>query len=217
LDFVNALSRQTAIPARGAVILAAVILPLLFCAAGRIAVAQEGSPTAAKDASHPPPPPRVKLGEVPATTGSSVMVPLYFTPDPKTPIRSFTLEIEHVSNNLEFQSTGDGVVEGLEISSSVAKGKPDDKGVMRSKLRLTLALADKKSTKGIPEGLVAFLMFQLSKDAKPFVIKLTPTVFSAEDTQIPARKVAKLGVEAGSVAVESSDVEPGMTCFFFSH
>jgi hypothetical protein len=182
---------------------------MLFSLAVRHAAAQQ-------DSSQPPAP-RVKVGEITATPGSSAMVPVYFTPDPKTAVRSFTVEIEHVSNNLKFQTASDGAVEGLELSSTVDNGTPDDKGVMRSKLRFTVSLADKKSKKGLPEGLVAFLMFQLAQDAKPFVIKLNLTVLSAEDTQSPSRKISNVSVEPGSVAVTSSDVEPGMTCFFFSH
>jgi len=204
---------------RSALVFSAMAL-LLFSLEARFAAAQEdgsapapGGATAAKEPVPEPPPPRVKLGEIAATPGSSVMVPVYFTPDPKTAIRSFTVEVQHVSNNLEFQSAVDGAIEGLEITSSVTKGTPDEKGVTRSKFRVTVT--DKKS-KGLPDGLVSFLMFNLSQDAKPFVIKLNTKAVSAEG-QSAAQKVSNLNVVSGSVTVESSDVEPGMTCFFFSH
>ena len=166
-----------------------------------------------------PPPPYLTVGAVEGSPGASLIVPLYYAADQQTPVRSFTLEIEFVSNNLEFQDASKGIVdqESLEISSSLTKGTPDSKGVTRSKLRLTAKLADENEKQGLGEGLLAYLMFQLSLEAKPFVIMLTPTVISAEDTEKPARKVAKLGALPGSISVLSLDVTPEMSCFFFTH
>ena len=61
-----------------------------------------------------------------------------------------------------------------------------------------------------------------SQDAKPFAIKLTPTVVSAEDLSTPAKKVASVGTEPGLVTVEALDavydrLAPQVACFFFSH
>lgn len=170
--------------------------------------AQEAAPTS---------PPYISMDNVAASPGASLMVPLYYSPDSQIALRSFTVEIEYVSNNLEFQDMAKGIVnpDGLQLSHSLSKGEPDAKGVKRSKLRL--AIADERSKEGLGEGLLAYLMFQLSLEAKPFVIKLTPTIISAEDMQKPARKVSSLGAQPGSVVVESLDVTPGMSCFFFTH
>ncbi|MBI4478519.1 MAG: hypothetical protein HY651_00690 [Acidobacteria bacterium] len=165
------------------------------------------------------PPPYLTVGAVEGSPGASLIVPLYYAAEQQTPIRSFTLEIEFVSNNLEFQDASKGIVdqESLEIASSLTKGTPDSAGVTRSKLRLTAKLADENAKQGLGEGLLAYLMFQLSLEAKPFVIKLTPTVVAAEDTEKPARKVTKLGALPGSISVLSMDVMPEMACFFFTH
>jgi hypothetical protein len=173
----------------------------------------------AQEASENPPRPYVSVGTVEGSPGASLIVPLYYTADPKISIRSFTIEIEYVSNNLEFQSAVKGIVDqdALEISSSVVKGTADAKGVTKSQLRLTIALRGDNSERGLDEGLLSYLMFQLSVQAKPFVIKLTPTILSAEDSQRPARKVSNLSARPGAISVLSMDVTPETTCFFFSH
>ncbi|HWP84390.1 MAG TPA: hypothetical protein VNN17_04330 [Terriglobia bacterium] len=173
--------------------------------------AQENAPQPA------PPPPYLTIGAVDASPGASVMVPLYFSPDPKTPVASFTVAIEFVSNNLTFQEAAYGVAgpESLQLASSVTTAVADDKGVKRSQLRLTAKSAD--PGRGLPEGLLAYFIFNLSLDAKPFVIRLTPTVLAASDTQKPARAVSALSAQAGAVTVMSADMTPTMACFFFTH
>ena len=184
-----------------------------------VALARLGTAVAgAQDAKPSPAPPYLTVGAVEASPGASVIVPVYYTPEPKTPVRSFTAEIEFVSNNLTFQDVAQGVIDAddLKITSSVATAQPDSNGVKHSKIRLAATLAD-KAKQGLHEGLVAYLMFNLSVEAKPFVIKLTPTIISAEDTQKPPRKIAKFGAQPGSVAVLSLDATPEMSCFFFTH
>ena len=164
--------------------------------------------------------PRVTLAELSGTPGASLMVPLYFTPDPKTPLRSFVVDIEFVSNNLKFQKASRGVAaeqSNADITTAVTDAPPDDKGVTRSKLRVTASLTSQASKEGLPDGLLAYLLFQISLEAKPFAIKLTPTVVSAEDLSTPPKKVSKVGTEPGLVTVEVLDVMPEATCFFFTH
>jgi hypothetical protein len=164
--------------------------------------------------------PRVALSELSGTPGSSLMMPLYFTPDPKNPVRSITVDVDFVSNNLKFDHASKGTAAdqaGAEITTAMTEGKPDDKGVARSKLRVTAAISDQNSKAGLPDGLLAYLLFQISLDAKPFAIKLLPTVVDATDVQTPPKKVAKVGTEPGLVVVQVLDVMPEATCFFFTH
>ena len=164
--------------------------------------------------------PRVALAELSGTPGASLMVPLYFTPDLKTPLRSFVVDIEFVSNNLKFQKASRGVAAeqaNVDITTSVTDAPADDKGVTRSKLRVTAALTGQTPNEGMPDGLLAYLLFQISLEAKPFAIKLTPTVVSAEDFSNPPKRIAKVGTEPGLVTVELLDVMPEATCFFFTH
>ena len=162
--------------------------------------------------------PRIALSELDGTPGANVMMPLYFTRDPKNPLTSITVDIEFVSNNLKFDKIASGTAAeqaGADLSSALTEGKPDDKGVKRSKVRITASLKD--AAKGLPDGLLAYLLFEISLDAKPFSIKLTPTVVDAQDNHIPSKKVTGVATESGMVVVQVLDVMPEATCFFFTH
>ena len=182
-----------------------------------VAILVAGRPAGAQESAPELPPPYLTVGSVDASPGASVIVPLYYTPDPHVPLRSFTVDIEFVSNNLAFQDATNGIIgeEALKIASSVKTGEPDAKGVKRSKIHLSATAVD--ADQGLPEGLLSYLLFNLSIEAKPFAIKLSPTVVSAQDTAKPARTISKLGAQPGLVTVLSADAMPEMTCFFFTH
>lgn len=164
--------------------------------------------------------PRISLGEIVGSPGASLTIPLYYTPSVNQPLRSFTVDIEFVSNHLEFKKAASGVLPNgvdADIGATLTGGEPDGKGITRSKVRISVALKNKNSQKGLPQGLLAFLLFQVAMDAKPFAIKLSPTVVSAEDLHTPSRKVTAINTSPGMVAVEIPNVVPKATCFFFSH
>ncbi|MDA2934612.1 hypothetical protein MYX82_09755 [Acidobacteria bacterium AH-259-D05] len=168
--------------------------------------------------------PRVSLAEVSTTPGASLMVPLVLTPDPENPLRSLTVDIEFVSKSLIFQKTSPGMALELvnaDIQANLTEGEPDDKGLKRAKLRVAASLPESNPKEGLPEGLLAYLLFQVSQDAKPVMIKLTPTVVSAEDLSTPPKKVASLAAEPGLVVVEALDTMyerlAPFACFFFMH
>jgi hypothetical protein len=175
------------------------------------------------ETASPPPDegvPRVALSEITGNPGQSLMIPMYFTPDPQNPLRSFTVEIEFVSNSLKFQSAEPGDVlaaAGAKMEAALSEGKLDDKGVTRSKLRVSVALTEKQPQQGLPEGLAAYLLFELSTKAKPFAIKMATTVVNAEDLQNPPHKFTKLIAKSGTVLVELADTNPEANCFFFTH
>ena len=164
--------------------------------------------------------PRVAVGEINGNPGTNLMVPLYFTPDPNKPLRSITVEIEYVSNSLKFQRAAAGLaVEqvGADISSTLTDGMPDARNVTRSKLRVAVAVPASQPAKGIPDGLLSFLMFRVSPDAKPFAIRLNTSVVAAETAQTPPQRVANVSTLPGLVVVELGDMLPEATCFFFTH
>jgi hypothetical protein len=164
--------------------------------------------------------PRVAVADIDANPGQSLMIPLYFTPDPSIPLHSFTAEIEYVSNNLKFKSAEKGsVIEdiGGTVEASLSEGKADDKGVTRSQLRITVSMPGKQPLQSMPMGLAAYLLFELSTQAKPFAIQLKTSVESAEDTQDPPQKISKVFAKSGLVAVVLADTNPEATCFFFTH
>jgi hypothetical protein len=192
------------------------VTPLLTAAQQNPPAAQQGGQPQAQAASVP----RVAIGEINGNPGSNLMVPLYFTPDPNKPLRSITIEIEYVSNSLKFQRAAAGLaVEqvGADISSTLTDGTPDARNVTRSKLRIAVNVPASQPAKGIPDGLLSFLMFRVSSDARPFAIRLNTSVVAAETTQTPPQRVANVSTLPGLVVVEQGDMLPEATCFFFTH
>jgi hypothetical protein len=176
----------------------------------------EQKPAAVKE-EPPPPAPRVAVGEISGTPGSSLMLPLYYTPDPKVPVKDISVEVEFVSNTLKFEKLSPGVAAeetGATVKGSVVEGKPDDKGIARSKLTITASLPADKATAGLPDGLLAYLLFQVSLEAKPFAIRMVTKVNSAND---PQSKPVKVNAQNGLVTLEMMDMMPEATCFFFTH
>ena len=164
--------------------------------------------------------PRVSVGEITGSPGANLMLPLYYTADPNVPLRSLTVEIDYVSNNLKFSKASRGVVTeqvGADVVSTLTDGTPNENGVTRSKLQIATSLAEQNPQEGIPSGLLAFLLFRISPEAKPFAIRLNTKVVSAEDLQSPPQKVTQIATAPGLVVVELADVLPEATCFFFTH
>jgi hypothetical protein len=201
--------------------------PLLFpivmiaalCLAQLPAAAQE-APAGGNDREAAARLPRVAVGEINGNPGSNLMVPLYFTPDPNRPLRSITVELDYVSNSLKFQSAATGTAveqAGAAMKATLTDGTPDPNNVMRSKLRIDIEIPEGQAGKSIPDGLLSFLMFRVSNEAKAFAIRLNTSVVSAQTAQTPSQTVADVGTLPGMVVVEQGDLLPEQTCFFFSH
>ena len=172
---------------------------------------------AAPQQDPPPPPPRVAVGEITGTPGSILMLPLYYTPDPKMPVKDIVVDIEFVSNTLKFQKLSAGVAaeeSGATVKGEIVDGKADDKGLTRSKLTVTASLPSDKAAAGLPDGLLAYLLYQVSLEAKPFAIRMATSVKSAADPQM---KPVKVNAQNGLVMLELMDMMPEATCFFFTH
>ena len=164
--------------------------------------------------------PRVSVGEIGGNPGSNLMVPLYFTPDPNRPLRSISIELDYVSNSLKFQQAATGTAveqSGATMKATLTDGTPDDKDVTRSKLRIDIEVPADQAGKSIPDGLLSFLMFRVSDEAKPFAIRLNTNVLAAQTAQTPSQPVADVGALPGMVVVDQGDLLPEQTCFFFSH
>jgi hypothetical protein len=160
--------------------------------------------------------PRVALSELTGTPGASLMMPFYFTPDPNNSLRSLEVDIEFVSNNLKFQKASPGLAAeqvNATVESSVIDGQPDENGRVYSKLHIKASVPNQAAGEGLPDGLLAYLLFQISLEAKPFRIRLTPSVTATE----PVLSAQQIATEEGFVNVEALDVMPEATCFFFSH
>ena len=171
----------------------------------------------------------IALADVKAFPGASVMLPLSYVPDPNKPVRSLTVEIDYVSNSLTFQSTSPGLAAELadaSIQSNLSDLPADPKGLKRSRLKVVVALKAPKPKGGLPEGLFAYLLFQIADSAKPFTVKMNAAIAAAEDLFDPPRRVAGLAAQPGSVTIENPDsllqelspeLKPDVGCFFFTH
>lgn len=186
------------------------------------------SPAAAMQQS-PEPVPRVALGAVKAPPGTSVMTPLSFTPDPGTPLRAITLGVEYVSNSLHFETASRGLAAEManaEVRTSLSERPPDENGIRRAILRITISVPEARSPAVLPDGVLAYLVFHIAEDAKPFTIRLTPVEVAAEDRSIPPGKVATVSTDPGSITIEkpeagrggiAPELNPEVGCFFFTH
>jgi hypothetical protein len=155
--------------------------------------------------------PRVALSELSGTPGASLMMPLYFTPDPNNGLHSLELDISFISNNLKFQKASPGLAAeqvNAVVEASVSDAGTNEDGLARSTLHIKATTAE-----SLPDGLLAYLLFQISLEAKPFRIRLTPSVTATE----PVLSAQQIATEEGFVNVEALDVMPEATCFFFSH
>jgi hypothetical protein len=194
----------------------------LLAAIPLAAVLLPGPPSALAQEAGSDKVPRVSLSEITGTPGASLMVPLYFTPDPKNPLRSISVDIEYVANSLEFQKASLGAAAEtarVDVATDVTMSPPDDKNIKRAKLHLKASATSQTPATGLPDGLLAYLLFQISLEAKPFAVKMTTTVSGAESMTAPPKAVdvAQIGKEDGLVVVEALDVMPEATCFFFTH
>ena len=169
--------------------------------------------------------PRVSLGEIKATPGSSVMMPFSFTADPENPLQSLSVDIEFVSKSLIFQKTSTGLAAELadvEVRASIVKEEVDDNDLKHVTLRVTASFPEPVMEGGLPDGLLAYLLFDVSPEAQPFRIRLTPATVTAYDLSSPPKTVANVGSKPGLVLIESADaafdrMAPPIACFFFSH
>jgi hypothetical protein len=162
--------------------------------------------------------PRVSLEAISGAPGDSLMLPLRYSPAPRVELSRLTLEISYISNSLTFVKLSPVVEEddaGLTTDLKIAE--PDEKGLRRATLRITASASEKNAERRVPAGLLAFLWFEISADAKPRPIRLDLSVASADDIQHPPRKVTRFATDPGLVQVELADMVPEISCFFYMH
>ena len=160
----------------------------------------------------------ITLGSISATTGDMVVVPVYFTPVPGVEVGRLKLEITYVSVNLKFAKLEAGTAAqegGVKLNSVVKQAKNKD-GVDTQTLQITTSFSDSgPPPKGIPQGLLAYLIMELSEAGRSARITLRS---SMEATELGTDKpLEKLTVADATVDVIGSGAQQMMTCFFFTH
>src|SRR3972149_6309431 len=76
-----------------------------------------------------------------------------------------TLVAEAAARSLLQGSAKETEKVGADVAATLIEGTPDAKGLTRSKLRIVTSLTEENPQKGIPEGLLAFLLFEVSPEA----------------------------------------------------
>lgn len=164
--------------------------------------------------------PRLVIESGTGSPGVNVVVPLYQTPPQGVELRSLSVEIEWVSKNIQFVRLERGISAesiGADVTGKITGTSKDAKSIEHSTLRLDASVVEENPTRGIPEGLLAYLTFRISPEAQPFAIELRPKLISAEAIGSSGQKFTQAEAESGKISVELPGLPPYVTCFFFTH
>lgn len=158
---------------------------------------------------------RITLGSTSGEAGTSVVVPVYFTPAEQAPLAQATLTINFVSRNMKFSKVDMGVAAELgsvELKTDTRDGT-NEQGLETTTLTLTAAVpAD--SGKTIPSGLLGYVSFTISQTAVPANISLRAEATGRLASGDAAKDVRALGAQVEVLA----EGEGGLvSCFFFTH
>lgn len=158
---------------------------------------------------------RLTLGSVSGEAGTSVVVPIYFTPAPQAPIGQATLTINFVSKNMKFSKVDLGAAAELgnvELKTESSDGK-NEQGLETTTLTIHAAVPG-GSGKTIPSGLLGYVSFNISEAAVPANISLRAAATAQLASGGAAKDVRAFGAQVEVLA----EGEGGMVaCFFFTH
>ena len=146
------------------------------------------------------------------------MVPVYLSPPDGVQVGRLKLEIAFVSVNLKYQKTEAGIAADLgnvAVSGEVSVGK-NEQGLETSTVTVTAtAPAAASPPAGIPPGLLAYIMLQISPQGRPATIALRTKL---EATELGSGKpLSQMKAADSSVEVVAPGSEPAVSCFFFTH
>jgi hypothetical protein len=181
------------------------------------AVAQEDAGKAqAKEVVDPKTTTRITLGSTSGTPGTSVVVPIYFSPMEGAKVGRLKIVVNFVSANVKFDKLERGIAAEMgdvEVTSDLKLGK-NDKGVETSTLTAE-AVAPEAPKKGIAAGLLAYISLKISDTGRPAQLTLRTTAEATEfGTNKPLTNVRAFDAQ---VEVLAPGTQPAVACFFFSH
>lgn len=161
---------------------------------------------------------RVTLGGTSGTPGTSVVVPIYFTPAEGKEVGSLKLGVNFISRNVKYSRLDAGIAAemgGVDLHPEIKEGK-NEQGLETTAVTIVASFpGPTPPPKGIPAGLLGYLTFQISESAKPASIALRATV---EATELGANKpVQNLRAFDAQLDVIAPGSEPMVVCFFFTH
>ncbi len=161
---------------------------------------------------------RITLGSSSGTPGTSVVVPIYFTPAEQSTLGRLQVGIEFVSRNMKFAKLDIGASAeiGNVILEQETTERKNDQGLEITSLTIRASLPpSSEAGKGIPAGLLGYVTLQVLESAGPATISLRA---NAEGTRLdngqPIEDMRAFGAE---VEVMAPGTEPMVVCFFFTH
>lgn len=161
---------------------------------------------------------RLTLGSASGSPGTSVVVPIYFTPAAGVEMNRLKVVVNFVSANLKFSKIERGyTTEAAEVdlSTEIRAGKSEE-GVETSTLTIIALLSSaERPEKGIPAGLLAYLAMKIDEAGQPGTITLRGS-FEAVELR-SNRPIQDLRPFSATVKVLAPGLEPLISCFLFSH
>ncbi len=159
---------------------------------------------------------RLTIGSSSALVESEVSLPLYFTAAPGLKVGSVSAEIKFPGKPLSFvkaEKSGSSGAIGAQVKAEVSSEPKEEGGL--STLKLTISAPEEKATReALPDGVIAYLVFQLSKEAEAdteIVLQNKASALTAEEQ--PKRVEPVLAYE-GKITVLGA---PIISCFFYMH
>jgi hypothetical protein len=158
---------------------------------------------------------RLTLGSTSGEPGTSVVVPIYFTPAEQLPIAQASLTINFVSKNMKFSKIDVGAAAELgnvDLKTEAKDGR-NEAGLETTTLTIHAAVPA-NSGKAIPSGLLGYVSFEIAKTAVPANISLRADASAQLAAGGEAKDVRAFGAQVEVLA----EGEGGMVaCFFFTH
>ena len=182
------------------------------------AAAQEQSGEAENATIDPKTTTRVTLGSSSGTPGTSLVVPIYFTPAEGVQVGRLKLDVNFVSANLKFSKLDRGIAAELgnvDVSTDM-QVEENENGLETTTLSVTASLpSEEPSEKGIPAGLLGYLTMRIEEDGRPASITLRT---SAEGSTFGSNEALENLVSFDAkVDVLAPGTQPIVACFFFTH
>jgi hypothetical protein len=162
--------------------------------------------------------PELRLGKLDRPPGHSATIPVYFTAGQGKNPGSIRAELAIPEGAWVFQTAQTPQSSWWKVSSrDKGKEKPDEKSKASENAR-ALVLMELSFTGGgrpLPEGLVAYLTFQVEPSGSPLPAGLG---FRKIETSAPATGLSKPGAPGAPPTLSSEPPPtPIPSCFFFSH
>lgn len=149
----------------------------------------------------------IALGTGLGTPGQPISLPLYLSAPGQANIGELTLEISLPSPLLTFSE-----VERAFLAEQVEAKLSAD--VIESKIRVKASVPEGKGNP-LPEGLIAFVKFKVSQEAKAGELKVL--VEKVEMKDLEGKPIKTAGKAEGQINVIPKEMAPLAGCFFYMH